>query len=133
MGLTPMRRQPRLLVPRIARPHDDAVAFQFLRSVASLSKQENQKEADKKNKDTENDNKSWKHPSRPIREAHGLGPFFMANAHFHRFAPLLRADARLLLRCQWIAAYFGFALSKLPEWIADDMLLMTEVGCLLRR
>ena len=57
----------------------------------------------------------------------------MTNAHFHRFTPLLRANVRLLLRCQWIAAYFGFALSKLPERIADDMLLMTEVGCLLRR
>ena len=101
--------------------------------MASLCKQENQEEADEKNKDTENDNKSWKHPSRQIGEARGLSPFFVANAHFHRLAPLLRADARLLLRCQWIAAYFGFALSKLPERIADDMLLMTEVGCLLRR
>jgi len=103
------------------------------RSVASLWEQEHQEEANQKNKNTENDNKSWKYPSRPIREAHGLSPLFMPNAHFHRPTPLLRANVRLFLRCQRIAAYFGFALSKLPERAADGMLSVTGVGSFLRR
>lgn len=86
--------------------------------MAWLCEQENDEEANEENKNTENDDKSWKHPSWPIRKALGSGPFFMANAHFHRPAPLLRANARLFLRRQRVAAYFGFVPGKLPKRIA---------------